>query len=487
MTATVPDKVRALAPMTVLTKEVGGKNSHANGCEPAGADLDRLTSLVRGPVFGPGDPGLAAELATHNLTYPIRPAVTVGALDAADVSAAVRWAADHGRRVAVHATGHGSVGPVDGAVLISTRRMDTLRVDPAARTATVGAGVRFSSVIEATTPHGLAPLNGSTSHAGVVGYTVGGGVGPMGRRYGFAADHVRRFEIVTADGRRRQVDADHEPELFWAVRGGKGNFGIVTELDFDLLPVGRLYGGGLFYPGEHAAAVLHRYREWVATLSERTTTSIALLRLPPLPTIPEPLRGRFVVQLRVAHLGHAGEGVPMLAPMRRVAPPIIDGVSEIPYAAVDSIHGDPTDPVPSFDRGTALAQLPAAAVDAMLAVAGPGVDVPLIVVELRHLGGALARPAAVPNAVAGRDAAFSLLALGPMAGPLVDVVPALTQSVIDAVAPWSTGGALLNFLGPADEHRVRSLWGSADRQRLAGVKSAVDPTNVFSFGSAMGV
>jgi len=379
MTATVPDKVRALAPMTVLTKEVGGKNSHANGCEPAGADLDRLTSLVRGPVFGPGDPGLAAELATHNLTYPIRPAVTVGALDAADVSAAVRWAADHGRRVAVHATGHGSVGPVDGAVLI------------------------------------------------------------------------------------------------------------VTELDFDLLPVGRLYGGGLFYPGEHAAAVLHRYREWVATLSERTTTSIALLRLPPLPTIPEPLRGRFVVQLRVAHLGHAGEGVPMLAPMRRVAPPIIDGVSEIPYAAVDSIHGDPTDPVPSFDRGTALAQLPAAAVDAMLAVAGPGVDVPLIVVELRHLGGALARPAAVPNAVAGRDAAFSLLALGPMAGPLVDVVPAVTKSVIDAVAPWSTGGALLNFLGPADEQRVRSLWGTADRHRLAGVKSAVDPTNVFSFGSAMGV
>jgi FAD/FMN-containing dehydrogenase len=385
----------------------------------------------------------------------------------------------------VQATGHGLTSDLAGSVLVTTRRLSGLAVDPVARTARVGAGVRWAQVIEAAAPHGLAPLSGSSSQVGVVGYTLGGGLGPMARRYGFAADHVRSAELVTADGEVRRVDAGSDPDLFWALRGGKGNFGIVTELEIDLVPVAGLHGGGVFFPGEAAAALLHAYRTWVATLPEETTTSIALLRLPPLPSLPEPLRGRFVVHLRFAHLGPAEEGAALLAPMRAVAPAIMDLVEDVPFAAVDAIHMDPVDPMPVWERGATLRELPAEAVDTLLAAAGPGVEVPLVMVELRHLGGAVARPARVPNAVAGRGAAFTLFALGPMAGPLAETVPAITQSVVDRMAPWAARGALLNFLGSAGPDRVRRLWDDADLGRLLAVKLRVDPGNVFSTGPAL--
>ncbi|GAA3248342.1 FAD-binding oxidoreductase [Pseudonocardia petroleophila] len=443
------------------------------------------TLRVVGPVLDGADPRVTDEVAAFNTTHTPRPALVVGATSAEDVAAAVRWAAEHGFRVAVQSTGHGLSSDLAGTVLVSTRRMSAVAVDPAARTARVGAGVRWREVIDAAAPFGLASLSGSSSGVGVVGYTLGGGLGPLARRHGFAADHVRSVQLVTADGAIRRVDADGDPDLFWALRGGSGNFGIVTELEFDLVPVTTLYGGGIFFPGEAAADVLHAYRTWVGTLPEETTTSVALLRLPPLPELPEPLRGRFVVHLRFAHLGPADEGAALLAPMRAAAPAVLDLVADMPYAAVDSIHMDPTDPMPTWERGTTLRELPAAAVDELLAVAGPDVAVPLIMVELRHLGGAVGRPAAVPNAVAGRDAAFSLLALGPTAGPLAETMPAITQSVVDRMAPWAARGALLNFLGSAGPERVGRLWDDADRARLLAVRDRLDPDRRLAPGHAL--
>ncbi|MBW0088799.1 FAD-binding oxidoreductase [Pseudonocardia sp. KRD-184] len=449
------------------------------------APAPTLSDLVTGPVLEGDDPRVAAEVAGFNTAHTPRPALVVGATCAGDVAVAVRWAAAHGLRVSVQSTGHGLISDLAGTVLVTTRRMSGVVVDPVSRSARVGAGVRWAQVIEAAAPYGLAPLSGSSSAVGVVGYTLGGGLGPLARRYGFAADHVRSVQLVTAAGEVRHVDAIGDPELFWALRGGKGNFGIVTEIEFGLVPVATLYGGGIFFPGAAASDVLHAYRTWVDTLPEETTTSIALLRLPPLPTLPEPLRGQFVVHLRVAHLGSADEGAALLAPMRAVAAPLMDLVAEMPYAAVDSIHMDPTDPMPTWDRGATLRALPAEAVDALLAVAGPDVQVPLIMVELRHLGGAVARPPRVPGAVAGRDAAFSLLALGPMAGPLAETMPAITQAVIDRMAPWAGRGALLNFLGQAGPDRVAALWDDADRARLLAVRRALDPGSVFSPGHAL--
>ncbi len=447
------------------------------------AELERA---VAGPVLLPGDPRLAAEVAPFTTTFTPDPAVVVGATCAGDVAAAVRFAAAHGLTVAVQATGHGLTSALPGSLLVTTSRMDEVTVDPAARTARIGAGTRWRAVIDAAAPHGLAPLSGSSSDVGAVGYTLGGGLGPLARKYGFAADHVRRAEIVTGDGRVHTVDAGTDPELFWALRGGKGSFGIVTALEVDLVPVARLHGGGVFFPGSAAADLLHAYRAWAPTLPEETTTSIAVLRLPPDPALPEPLRGQTVVHLRVAHLGSAEEGAALVAPMRAVAPALLDGVGEMPFAAVDAIHMDPTDPMPVHDRGTLLRELTADTVDALLAAAGPDVEVPLMLVELRHLGGAVARPAAVPNAVAGRDAAFSCWVLGPMSPPVAGVVPAVVDSVVAALAPWSTGRSLLNFAGSVSAAQVAGLWDDADRQRLLAVKRRVDPAGLFTHGHVVG-
>ncbi|MGY1632826.1 FAD-binding oxidoreductase [Geodermatophilus sp. SYSU D01186] len=445
-------------------------------------DLSGLAARVTGPVLRPGDAGFDAEVAGFNLAHPPRPAVVVGATGPEDVAAAVRWAADAGLGVTVQATGHGLVDDLAGTLLVTTSRMTDVTVDPAARTARAAAGVRWRQVIDAAAPHGLAPLSGSSSGVGVVGYTLGGGLGPLGRRYGFAADAVRRVQLVTADGAITTVDAASDPDLFWALRGGKGAFGVVTELEFDLVPVAGLHGGGLFFPGSAAADVLHAWREWTAALPEETSTSVAVLRMPPDPALPEPLRGQTVVHLRFAHLGPAAEGAALLAPMRAVAPVLVDTVGDLPLAAVDAIHMDPTEPMPTHDRGTLLRELPAEAVDALLAVAGPDVDVPLVMVELRLLGGALARPAAVPNAVAGRDAAVSCWALGLMAGPLTEVVPAVAASLVERLAPWSTGRSLLNFRGTPGPGGV---WDDADLGRLRTVRDRVDPRGLFAAGSAL--
>ncbi|MGB2571823.1 FAD-binding protein [Micromonospora citrea] len=444
-------------------------------------DAAALAERVRGPVYLPRDDGFEPEIAAWNTSVVHRPAVVVGAVDAADVVATVRWAGRQGLHVAVHATGHGPLAAADGGVLISTRRMTGLRVDPEHRTVRLEAGVTWQPVIEAAARHGLAPLCGSSPLVGAVGFTLGGGLGVLSRAYGFAADHVRRLEVVTADGQLRTVDADHDPELFWALRGaGKARFGVVTAVELDLVPVSRLYGGGIYFPATAAADVLHAFRSWAPTLPEQASTSIALLRLPPLPHLPEPLRGQFVVHLRFAHLGDEAEGARLLAPMRSAGTALIDTVVEMPFTEMAAIHADPTDPMPTHEAGVVLRDLPAEAVDALLTVAGPDVDVPLAMVELRLLGGAMARPAAVPNAVSGREGAFSLFTTAPLMPGLEQVVPAVVRDVIDAVQPYAAATALANFHGAAAEPGTAyAAWGPVERARLARISGSYDPAGRF--------
>ncbi len=452
-------------------------------------DLDGLREQVLGPVLTPGHPGLDREVAPFNLAVRHRPAVVVGATGAADVAAAVGFARRYGLPVAVHATGHGSVAPVVGALVVNTGRMRGVAVDAATRTARVEAGATWGEVIEAAAPFGLAPLCGSAPAVGAVGYTLGGGLGPIARTYGFAADHVRSLEVVTADGRKRIADADTEPDLFWALRGGKGDFGIVTAMTIDLFPVASLYGGGIFYAGEDAAWVLHAYREWSRDLPESTTTSIALIRLPPVEELPPPLRGRFAVHLRVAHVGGRAEGERLLAPMRSVAPAIIDTVGMMPYTAIGSIHNDPTDPMPVWERGALFRELTVEAVQALLETAGPGAESPPHMVEVRQLGGAVARAPRIPNAVGGRDAAYSLLVLAPPPPQDMEaLVRPLGERVIDAVRPWTTGGSLLNFQGAATApEQVAAVWPTDVHRRLRELKAVYDPAGMFRFGHSLGV
>jgi FAD/FMN-containing dehydrogenase len=448
------------------------------------ADVEDLRSRVHGPVYVAGDDGLAAEVATWNVAVQHTPAVAVGATCAEDVAAAVAFARAHGMQVAVQATGHGPVRNAAGALMVTTRRMQGVRIDPLRRTARVEAGVKWQRVLEAAAPFGLTGLCGSSSGVGVVGYTLGGGLGSLGRLHGFSADHVVSVEMVTADGAIRNVCPESDPELFWAVRGGKGNFGIVTVIEIELLPISSLLAGGLFFAGEDAAAVLHTYRTWAPALPEEVTTSIAVMRMPPMEMVPEPLRGRTVVHLRYAYAGSdLAEGERLLSPMRAAGRVLLGFVHPLLTTEMDAVHMDPVDPMPSWEKGMGLASLPEEAVDALLAAAGPQVEIPLMMVELRQLGGALARQPKVPNAVPGRDAAWELFVVGPAVPELAQVVPAVGRGVLAALAPWRAEGGLLNHLGDVTgPDEVARVYPPAVIERLREVKQAVDPEGTFASG-----
>jgi FAD/FMN-containing dehydrogenase len=446
------------------------------------ASVATLAALVSGPVLTPGSPGYAREVAVYNLAIEHHPAVVVGAAGAVDVQAAVRFANEHDLPVAVLSTGHQATSPADDAILINTSRMSSVTIDPTARRARVGAGARWQQVVEAAAEHGLAPLNGSSPLVGVVGYTLGGGLSPtMGRAFGWAADHVSRIEVVTADGEIRNTTTETEPDLFWALLGGKSNFGVVTELEFALFPVTRLYAGGLFFAGEHAAAVLHAYRAFAESAPEQVSSSIALLRLPELPFIPELLRGRFTVHIRFSFLGPGEDGESLAAPLRAAAPALIDTVGEMPYSRFAEIHSDPVDPAPFAERSAMLKLLTPEAVEKLIQLAGPDADCPAAFVELRQLGGALSRAGAVPNAVGNRDAAFALWIVAIGASQDTDAAMKFADHALAGLAPWSTGGAYLNFMsaGDATESGTRVAYSAADYERLRAIKGKVDPANRF--------
>lgn len=438
---------------------------------------EQLARQVAGTVFDGRDPAAAAEAAGFNTAVEHRPGLVVAAVSGRDVATAVRFANHAGMSVAVQATGHGAPATTEDTVLVTTGRMRGVQVDPVARVARVEAGARWREVIDAAVPHGLAPLSGSSSGVGVVGYTLGGGMGHLARRHGFAADHVRSVELVTAGGETRTVTAASDPDLFWALRGGQGRFGIVSALEFDLFPVPQFFGGAMIFAAAAIEDVLHAFAAWAPTMPDEVTTSVALLRLPPSEEVPPPLRGVVSLAVRFGFAGPPAQGEALLAPMRRVAAPLLDSVGPMSYAEVDGIHMDPREPLPAVTAGGLLRSMPADLLDTVLAVAGPGVEVPLAVVEMRLMGGALGRPPRVPNAVAGRDGAYSLSVVAPAPPPLLGTAHAVTAGVVDALRPWSTGTSLANFAGHGVEESA--VWAPAVLERLRRVQATVDPDNVF--------
>jgi FAD/FMN-containing dehydrogenase len=445
-----------------------------------------LAESVRGPVLRPDDEGYAAEVAGFNLATTHTPDVVVGATCAEDVAAAVAWAATADLPVAVQATGHGANLSVDHGLLVTTSRMATVEIDARARTATVGAGAKWRSVLDAASPYGLAGLNGSSSDVGVVGYTVGGGLPVLGRTFGYAADRVRSFRVVTGDGRLRDVDAHHEPELFWALRGGKGNVGVVTSMVCGLVPVARIVGGGLYFAGAHADRVLEAYAEWVGTVPAEMCSAVALLRLPPFPDVPEPLRGQFVARVAVAWVGDAAAGARLLRPLRQAAPVVLDSVAEMPYADVDRVYEDPQHPVPAREGCSLLRELTPDAVATLLDQAGPGTTCPLLLVQVRHMGARLAAPPAVEDAISAREAGFLLETIGIPAGPHAAAVPGAIAGLHEAMRPCSTGRTMVNLHGtPGDEADRRRAWTPETYARLRRAKATYDPANLFRFGHAV--
>ncbi|HEY2716528.1 MAG TPA: FAD-binding oxidoreductase, partial [Solirubrobacterales bacterium] len=359
-----------------------------------------------------GAPAYDENRGAFNLLLDQRPEAIALPVSAAEVAEAVAAAKAQGLRVTTQRTGHGAdpLGALDGTMLIRTAGLTGIEIDGDSRRAKVGAGTLWGDLVPAASDLGLAALHGSTGTVGVAGYMLGGGLGWYGRKHGLACNSVTAIELVDADGEIRRADAEHEIDLFWALRGGGGDFGVVTALEFELLPIASVYAGALFFPLERASEALNAWRQWSDTAPDEVTSVGRLLAFPPFPEIPEPLRGNSFAVIEAVFLGGEEEGAELIAPLRELGPDM-DTFAMQPPAGIAELHMDPPEPGPALGDGMLLGELDEAALETWLGVVGPGSGSPLVSVELRHIGGTLARPAAgggVLDAVPGNYLQFAV-------------------------------------------------------------------------------
>jgi FAD/FMN-containing dehydrogenase len=448
------------------------------------ADVSNLRARVTGPVFVAGDDGYAEESVAWIRNFEHTPDVVVGVASAEDVVEAVKFAVADGLSVRIQGPGHGSHVAITDGLLITTKRLDTLDIDSETRIATIGGGLTWDPVIAAAGEHGLAPITGSSGTVGVVGFLLGGGLGPLVNRYGFSSDWVREFEVVLADGQLVTASAADHPDLFWALRGGKGGLGVVTSVKIELLPLATLYGGSLTFDAENIDAALHAWAAYLETAEPDVTTSAAILRMPDLPFIPEPIRGRTLLSVRFAFAGDAATGETLAAPLRAAAPVYIDALAEIPASAIGTVHSDPPDPTVGWVAGRMLSSVDDEFVTTLLGYAGVGKQFPFVATEIRAFGSAQATDVAEGSAVGGRGAKGSLNLVGAPNPDLFErVIPDAATATLGALAPWISAENNVNFAsGFASVDEYHGAWSAQTFDRLTEVKRKYDPNGVFVYG-----
>lgn len=445
----------------------------------------QLRPAIQGTVITPDDPQYDEARQAWNLSVDQHPAMIVIADSVEDVVGAVQYAVQAGLSLTVQGTGHGVVRPADDSLLLITSKMKTVRVDEAAQTAWVEAGVKWGEVLEKAQAVGLAPLLGSSPDVGVVGYTLGGGMGWLGRKYGLATDSVRFFEVVTADGRLLHARETENSDLFWGLRGGGGSFGIITGMEIKLYPVSTVYGGNLFYPISLAKEVYARYRNWIASAPDELTSSIVIMNFPPIPEIPDFLRGQSFVIVRGLYSGPIEEGEALIQSWRDWQTPYLDGFRVMPFSEVGKVSDEPLNPTPVHSTGAWLNELSDEVIDILLRYvtpeAGPS---PLVFAEVRHVGGAVARVSPEASAYGNRDASFLLHMLGVTPTPEAYRQTAQYAGQIkEQLRPYLTGGVYMNFLeGEESQRRVESGYSPEAYRRLVALKAAYDPDNRLRSG-----
>jgi FAD/FMN-containing dehydrogenase len=441
-----------------------------------------LQNQVTGSILTPDHPDYEKTRHGWNLSLDHHPAVILLAETKADIQAGVRFAKETGLGVIIRSTGHGMQLPADeSSFLIVTTEVNGVQVDGVARTARAEAGARWHQVVEKAAEFGLAPLLGSSPHVGVLGYTLGGGIGWLARKYGLAVDSVRSVEIVTADGEFKRLSADENSDLFWGVCGGGGNFGVVTEIEFDLYPVARLYGGGLIYPGDAAAGALRFFRDWVKTVPDEMTSSITIVKFPDWPQLPDPIRGKTQVRFRAAYIGDPAEGEALIQPWLDWKAPLQNTFTDMPFSKVGDISQDPVDPVAGYGSSEMLDEISDEALEVIIQYATDR-SLPFVGTEFRHAGGAIADVPVNANAISNRDAEFYMVIGGPAPTPeLYNASKAAVMQFKAAMKPYTNGGVYLNFMHRDEAaNRVQDAF-LQSYDRLVELKAQYDPENLFRY------
>jgi hypothetical protein len=443
--------------------------------------MSQFTELsLTGRVATPADPDWEQARQAWNLAADPHPAAVAYVEDADDIAAVIRYAAAHGLKVLGQATGHGAayVGPVDDSIVIKTERMRGIKIDREAKTARIEAGVLAKELAVAAQEAGLCFIPGSSPNVGVTGYTLGGGLGWLGRRYGFACNRVEAIEVVTADAESRRIDRESEPELFWALRGGGGSYAIVTALHLRLLPIAEAFGGALVFPAEVGAEAVRTYRDWAATAPDEITTRIRFLRPPPLPDVPEPLRDRPLLTIDGAFVGDLGQGDQLIAPLRSIGEPIMDTFARMPVSGLGRIHMDPEPPIPFMGHALLVRALTNEGIDAFFEQVGPQAGSPVFLAELDQLGGALGRPAEDAGALSYLDSDYVMFAGAvPMTPELGAAIAGHLDALAEAMSPWVGEGQFFNYAErPSD---IEAIFGTAVCERLAAVKRQWDPDGII--------
>ena len=439
--------------------------------------LDVLAALLPGQVARPGEPAWDELRHGFNLAVDQQPVAVVTVEDEEDVVAAVRWATELGATVTAQPAGHGATAAVDGAVLLRTRGLRDIVVDPVRRVARVGAGVKWGELLAASAPYGLTGLAGSTPDTTVTGFSLSGGLSWFGRAYGLAAHSVVGVDLVDPSGERRWVTATSDPELFWALRGGGGDFGVAVALEIALHPAPHVYGGRLMWPIEMARPVLNLFAKATKTAPEKLTLWTHMLQFPPLPMVPEPMRGRSFVTVEAAYLGSAEEAERLIAPFRMIPALWADTMDTVQLTERGAICAEPEEPMPAMEFSGLLTHFDEAAVDALVRAVGPGSGSPLLVVQVRHLGGALARGTAADGPAGAISEPYQLLEVGvPMMPELVSAIQAAFARTGDAMAGHLSGRTSFTFLG-SDDDPTRAFSDESLR-RLRDMKQRVDPAGV---------
>lgn len=431
---------------------------------------------IAGRIATPADADWDQARLGWNLVADPRPSAVAFVESGEDIAAVIRFAAENGLRVSGQGTGHGAaaLGSLEDAILIKTERMRGVEFDAGAGTARVEAGVLSVELAEAAQAQGLSSLPGSSPDVGVTGFHLGGGLSWFGRQYGFACNRVQAIELITADGEARTVNADNEPDLFWALRGGGGDYAIVVALHIELVPVESAYAGAFLWPAAVGAEAMRIYRDWAAEVGENVTSVVRFLTPPDVPDVPEPLRNTPLLTIDGACIGSREEGEAAFAPLLEIGEPMMSTFDQVPPAALCRIHMDPEQPVPGLGHHTVLRDLPDEAIDVFVSLAGPDSGTPLLLTELRQMGGAMGRPDSSGGALSHLDAGWVLLGIGmPMTPELGQAINDRLDQLKEDLSPWGADGGYFNFAErPCDADAILPPETCA---RLAEVKRKWDP------------